>query len=348
MSVTFAAPELPFHFGRLASFGRLETSAAEFRQECGALDHLVDELYRDVERLSDELGHKGEEIDEARRRLAERGRQLAEHRKENGQLVQLLEQQETRGAAALAALQALREELASDRSAAREREAEQESRFEQRLSTSQAELNELRTERDQLRHDLALAKASAACPGDASENSLAPLLGELSSVGQQIHETQRQLSETRSELNQAIAHSAAANLQAAAHLEAAATAERAAPAGEANEQVRMLEQEQVLLEAELELVRSRAAELQETVHEQRRHIQEQQADVSDELKQLRQLVEQCSSLVAERPEPIAEPAMVSAKMRGSECAETSDPVVSSVMAQFARLQKDVAQRRKKK
>jgi hypothetical protein len=48
-------------------------------------------------------------------------------------------------------------------------------------------------------------------------------------------------------------------------------------------------------------------------------------------------------------EPEEEAALVGATAQSAEpggCAP--DPVVSSVMAQFARLQKDVAQRRKKK
>ena len=54
----------------------LAETAALFRQECTALDHLIEELYRDVELLREELAKKGDEIEEGRRKLAQRGAQL--------------------------------------------------------------------------------------------------------------------------------------------------------------------------------------------------------------------------------------------------------------------------------
>ena len=98
-----------------------------------------------------------------------------------------------------------------------------------------------------------------------------------------------------------------------------------------------------------ELVRTRATELQEVVNQQRRELVEQRADVTTELRLLRELVEQRPQHAAEEYEPEEEPSLVGTSARGGESiGGAPDPVVSSVMAQFARLQKDVAQRRKKK
>jgi hypothetical protein len=65
------------------------------------------------------------------------------------------------------------------------------------------------------------------------------------------------------------------------------------------------------------------------------------------LRLLRELVEQRKVHVHEDYEP-DDDALVGAGVRGDSGGAPADPVVSSVMAQFARLQKDVAQRRKKK
>ena len=67
-----------------------------------------------------------------------------------------------------------------------------------------------------------------------------------------------------------------------------------------------------------------------------------------ELQQLRKLVEKQADLIADRAvlpsretaQPAAAPAAVP--------TQPNDPVVNSVMAQFAKLQKDVAQRRRRK
>ncbi len=101
------------------------------------------------------------------------------------------------------------------------------------------------------------------------------------------------------------------------------------------------------MESELELVRSRAAELNETVTQQQRDIAVQQNELGTELQQLRKLVEKQADLIADRAvnarenvPPVAPSSTVP--------TQPNDPVVNSVMAQFAKLQKDVAQRRRRK
>ena len=124
-----------------------------------------------------------------------------------------------------------------------------------------------------------------------------------------------------------------------------------------------MEKERAELEAELELVRTRAQELQETVAQQKRELADSRDELQAEMKLLRQLVEQQSDLLAggggeERrdsltlthPNTRPGPAMTLVRPQPAHVDEApsgSDPVVSSVMAQFARLQKDVAQRRQK-
>ena len=324
----------------------LAETAALFRQECSALDHLIEELYRDVEQLREELAKKGDEIEEARRKLAQRGAQLAEQRKESGRLVSLLEQQEARVSETLNEVKSLREQVAREREDSAQREAARTAFLEQKLKAAEGE-------RDQLRHELHVLQATSAAAGSGeglSADSLAPLLSELGEMRRQLGETQAQLGQTqsqlgdaRTQLGDAIERSAAA---AAAH--AAVATGDGQPADEQTlARVANLERERLELESELELVRTRATELQEVVNQQRRELVEQRADVTTELRLLRELVEQRPSRSVPEYEPEEEPALVGAGARG-DSGPTADPVVSSVMAQFARLQKDVAQRRKKK
>jgi chromosome segregation ATPase len=110
---------------------------------------------------------------------------------------------------------------------------------------------------------------------------------------------------------------------------------------------RALQHEREALESELELVRSRAAELHETVAQQQREIAVQKNELSTELQQLRKLVEKQADLIADRTVNVREnvPQVVSSS---TVQTQPNDPVVNSVMAQFAKLQKDVAQRRRRK
>ena len=303
----------------------VEQVAAELRHECSAVELLVQQLFGDIDRLRDELERRADEVEEARRRLAERGRQLAEQRKEAGRLVHQFEQQETHLSEALGELRALRQQLNDERDEARQREATQIASLQARLEQAEAERNDLRRQVESLQLQV------PASEGD----SLAPLLSELG-------ELRRQMQETQAELAGAIDRAAASRAEAPSS---------AVPSSELTQQIVALERERAELESELELVRTRATELQETVGQQKRELSEQRDELAAELKLLRQIVEQQSELMAapvveeERREPVAvaRPAAVP-----DEVAAASDPVVSSVMAQFARLQKDVAQRRKKK
>lgn len=117
------------------------------------------------------------------------------------------------------------------------------------------------------------------------------------------------------------------------------------------ERWREAERERVELEAELEMVRVRATELNEQLAEQRREAAEQRQQLTEELRQLRKLFESQSARLS-APVVTAEPTtpkppVEAAERQTPEVPFASDPVVSSVMAQFAKLQQDVAGRRKK-
>jgi len=354
-----------------ASWRPIETAAAELRHECTALDQLVQELFSDLDRVRSELESKADEVEEGRKRLAERGRQLADQRKEVGRLSHQLEQQDLQLREALGELRGMREQLTHEREDAREREARQ-------MGELAARLKKLENERDDLRRRCETLQAQAGS-GQGGGDVVTPLLSELAelrrhvdaipaqvgagggasgeSVGPLMHELaelKRNLEQTRAELSGAIG-------KAAARSDLSAVSATGSP--ETSERFLAMEKERAELEAELELVRTRAQELQETVAQQKRELADSRDELQAELKLLRQLVEQQSDLMTggsgeERreglnlthPAPRPGPAVTLVRPQPAhvdEPASGSDPVVSSVMAQFARLQKDVAQRRQK-
>ncbi len=315
----------------------LEQTAAEFRQECQALDQLSETLLAETEQLRQELDHRANELEEGRRRLAERGRQLAEQRKETGRLTHLLEQQDSHLSEALQQLKALREQIDRERDEARQREEQQVSSLEQRLRESESQ-------RDEFRHQLQVLQASASA-GTGGGEALVPLLSELGDLRRQSSETHTELTQTRAQLSEAIERAASARPVAIV-----SSGDGTPLEGDAQSRLSALERERPELEAELELVRTRAAELQETVNTQRRELTEQRGELASELRLLRELVEQNADRFARSAEDSGDLVCASTDGRGPADADeaTADPVISSVMAQFARLQKDVAQRRKKK
>jgi chromosome segregation ATPase len=377
-----------------ASWRPIEMAAAELRNECTALDQLVQELFSDLDRVRSELELKADEVEEGRRRLAERGRQLADQRKEAGRMSQQLEQQDAQLREALGELRALREQLDRERQAHNEREEQQWQSLEQRCAQIEAERDDLRRQLEtaraqvaggdavtpllselaqlrqqfeafqsqpaasnppvdisplagelaELRRSLDSLQAANQSSGGNSAEAVAPLFGELAQLREQVDQT-------RSELAGAIDRAAAAR--------ADAMLAAGGDSPEASERFSALTQERAELEAELELVRTRAMELQETVAQQKRELSGQRDELQAELKLLRQLIEQQSDLMAsaERPEPTnvtltrtGPPVSLprpSARPVEEDRTPPADPVVSSVMAQFARLQKDVSQRRQK-
>ena len=107
-------------------------------------------------------------------------------------------------------------------------------------------------------------------------------------------------------------------------------------------------QGRAMLEAELESVRQRAVDQMTALEQQKRLASEQQNQWSDELRRQRQLLEQVLQRLVELEMLPANPAAALVSAAGAGKAdEATDSVLSSVMAQFDVLQKDVARRRKK-
>ena len=289
------------------------------------MEQLVQELFADVDRLREDLERKADEVEEGRRRLAERGRQLADQRKEGGRLSQQLEQQETRLSEALTELKSLRQQLDEQRQQHSDREAAQAAALQQRLE-------QLEADRDGWRRQVEALQQYQPGSGGAPE-SLAPVIHELS-------ELRRNLLETRTDLAGAIDRASAA--QPEPQVISASTPEAA-------QRIAELERERTQLEAELEIVRARAAELQQATEQMRRELSENKEDLGEELRLLRQMVEQQGEFLTASRDETPSPDKVSLPRIATPADDASaDPVVNNVMAQFARLQRDVAQRRKKK
>lgn len=356
----------------------LRAVASQLREEFSSFDRLMNDVFADVEQLRDQLQLKIAEVEDAKQRLAERGRQLADQRKESGRLSHQLEHQEARLDAAVEELKLLRTQSEQEHAAAKEREermqaaiSQQQTAYAQQQSAINEQLVTLNAERDRLQArirelesrpvELQSADANYA-PHPAFENdSLLTVLSQLEAVRQDVLSTRTELADAVGRVSVVAAdpNSPATSTQQFADV--------LAQLEQLRQEQRTLEKshsevlrERDRLESELELVRTRACELQEVVAEQQDQLAQQQDDVSDELRQLKSVIEtQLSSLqrksqpyerftapAPQQPVPVA----VNATQPNAESAEASpsDPVVNSVMAQFARLQKDVAQRRKKK
>ncbi|MDZ7618598.1 MAG: hypothetical protein U1E05_16460 [Patescibacteria group bacterium] len=116
---------------------------------------------------------------------------------------------------------------------------------------------------------------------------------------------------------------------------------------ELQQQQRLWEQERSALERELEAVRNRAAEMNETITQQKRDAENQQNQWSGELKRVRKALQRMAERGARRDENTFEPSaeLVAPRSLASVAAPGPDPVLDSVMAQFEVLRKDVARRR---
>jgi DNA repair exonuclease SbcCD ATPase subunit len=93
-------------------------------------------------------------------------------------------------------------------------------------------------------------------------------------------------------------------------------------------------QQRAALEAEIETLRSRAAEQTEALHEQKRVASRQQAELTGELKRMRSLLEALAGQVRGDPPPAAE----------GKRPPVDAMMLSSVLAQFQMLQRDAASR----
>ena len=155
--------------------------------------------------------------------------------------------------------------------------------------------------------------------------------------------------------------------QATAELERqrAATAAARDEVGRLQEERNELRHERLLLEAELDTVRNRAAETAEALAEQRRELAVERTQWTEELKRMRRVTEAlvrqgaqreaaaeqapvvaASSAAAERPAAVKQSSAAERQPQPAAVAAGADPVLDSVMAQFELLQQDVLRRKR--
>jgi chromosome segregation ATPase len=103
--------------------------------------------------------------------------------------------------------------------------------------------------------------------------------------------------------------------------------------------------ERMLLEAELETLRCRTAELAESLEEQKRRASDQQTQWVGELRQQRALLATLATRWTEQKLAAVQPPAATRGAQRSTSIEDGDPALESVLAQFEMLQKDVARRK---
>jgi chromosome segregation ATPase len=346
----------------------LRAVALQLREEFSSFDRLMNDVFADVEQLRDQLQLKMAEVDDSRARLAERGRQLADQRKENGRLTHQLEQHEARLDAAIEELRLLRTQIEQERVTSAEREQRFQQATSEQLVLAHAERDRLlaRIQELESRPPVVVTEGAGTSSESVSDESWLAVLSQLEAVREDVLSTRTQLADAVGRVSVAAADGSASPTSTQQFSELQTQLERL------RQEQRSLEKshDEVLrerdrLEGELELVRTRACELEEVVSEQQDQLAQQHEDVSDELRQLKSVIEsQLSNIgrksqvferaAAPTPVPVTAPVAPSSSNATipqsalSAEAPPADPVVNSVMAQFARLQKDVAQRRKKK
>jgi septal ring factor EnvC (AmiA/AmiB activator) len=173
---------------------------------------------------------------------------------------------------------------------------------------------------------------------------LAAVASELASVQTMFQTNFQLLREEISKRNEASALEASA-----APSNSGATEDLERKLSDLERQHAALEQDRAVLEKELESVRSRAADLTESLSEQKRMAQQQQTQGAAELQRMRELLEDLARQEAfarhphgNEPAPAEPPTIAVPK---SDAPSAGDPVLGSVLAQFEMLQQDRAKRR---
>jgi hypothetical protein len=113
-------------------------------------------------------------------------------------------------------------------------------------------------------------------------------------------------------------------------------------AEEARQQAQKQETERALIEAELDRVRTQAAQWRLQHEQEQTHHHEEEQRWHEELQDLRQLMRQATAGMSSPIQAVAADAVVAKAADGHEPA---DVVANSLLAQFAKLQKDSARRR---
>lgn len=234
----------------------------------------------------------------------------------------------------------------------RERESQlasrqqEQSQLQDLLQQQASRLESMSNELQSVRGELAEQKAGS--PGDAGD---AHLQGVVQKLEEQRDDLKQRLDVCREELarrNDATEQLAKTQTQlAAAREEILQLREKIEQARDAGQSDSEAHREQVALETELEMVRRRAAELSETLAEQKDQMTQQQAMWAAELNHLRSLMDAHNGAWIDHASAQQSTGAGRGNRTASSAAGGGNAVVDSVMQQFAKLQKDVAQRRKR-
>lgn len=212
--------------------------------------------------------------------------------------------------------------------------ADQERLF-QLLEQSHAELDGWRQELDQREQQLADEREELLQQRQALQQAQTAGEQDSESVSAALHSARDELAAVRRELQ--------------ANQRQLTTSQGATDTSD--EENTSLRKQCALLEVELETVRARAAELTDALEHHQREGAEQQAQWSLELNEMQQQLDQQGELLAQAKTPPASaaaapsPVPAAAATQGGLETGPNETVVGSVMAQFARLSRERADRR---
>jgi len=278
-----------------------------------------------------------------------------------------------------AELDALSSKLVRKRQAWSVERAEAESEFQQRSARLEAERAAIAAEReqawkelDQRRTEIDHERGQLAAAGAEAHGRLLEMLEEAGrerATLQAALEASQKQSECLAQVTDELACTRAELAEARQEIgrfregrdDAGADRAEAQPDPKLQDRLHALErelserdQERVVLESELDMVRNRAAELAETLARQQQQVADERQQWTQELKRMRRLLETLSSHGIEHPAAVEAPRTHVAPHRPpgksvdepAAARQSGDPVLGSVMAQFEMLQKDIVRRRK--
>jgi chromosome segregation ATPase len=280
------------------ALGALETTHEEF-------DNFFGDVFDQLQSLSLELFARHKCLELRTQHQEEQETTIAEHQQQFQQLLEELRQ--------------LRGDM--------QRSAEEQQHAQAEFRTAQEGSQQERAGLHDVQEELRRAWAEF----HAAQEELQRQRGDLRETQTALEEHLARLAATAAELAEARSQSPAATVDAARQQQLEQLLD------EARQQRASWEHERTAMEAELELVRNRAAELSETLAEQRHQAAEQQAALAGEMKRMRALLEAISGRMRSEPAAGSDPA--------KPPSQADDPVLDSVLAQFEMLQRDIAERR---
>ena len=311
-----------------------EAAAEELKAEWQALEEQRQCLQRDAEQIeahSQRLEKSQAELEEAR-----------------GEFARLREAGVSETGTATTALLSQLESVERDRSELEQQLASSRAQI-GRLADVTAELAEVRAELLRQPERVAGETKAAVAALEQELSSARAQIARSTELEQQRAALEQELGEARGQISRlADANAELAKVRgelAAARAELLDQSGRSANASESDgawrDQVRDLQHERAMLEAELETVRRRVVEMAETASSEKQRTAQERSEWSKEFKQLRKLLEVQTLSPAKTPAPAeAVPAAAAQVAAGG-----GDPMLESVMAQFDMLQKDIARRR---